>query len=152
MNNINNSKFSPSDSYGKAPSPVGIGYGEDGIGAPAPDTFIPKGWNQAVEMAVDTERLQSFLDGLNFEQNLAVIHISGSLFIFFSLFSIISIFYGDKLITFFDLENKYPKISKFIQLRRKFQQYYLLVEIGIIIFVLLIIIIINIIVFMSHMN
>jgi hypothetical protein len=45
------------------------------------------------------------------------------------LISIIFVFYGDLLIKRFDLENKYPKIAKFIQLRRKFQQYYLLLNI-----------------------
>ena len=94
--------------------------------------------------------LQSFFDGLNYEQNLAIVHISGSMFILFSLISIISIFYGEKLIIFFDLENRFPKIAKFIQIRRNFQQYYLLMNIGLIIIVLAIIIYINIIQFMSN--
>jgi hypothetical protein len=61
----------------------------------------------------------------------------------FILFSLISIIYGDKLIIFFDLENRFPKIAKFIQIRRKFQQYYLLMNIGLIIIVLEIIIYIH---------
>jgi uncharacterized alkaline shock family protein YloU len=96
--------------------------------------------------------LQSFFDGLNYEQNLAIVHISGSMFILFSLISIISIFYGDKLIIFFDLENRFPKIAKFIQIRRKFQQYYLIINIGLIFIVLLIMIYINIIVFISNIK
>ena len=98
------------------------------------------------------DSLQSFFDGLNYEQNLAIVHISGSMFILFSLISIISIFYGDKLIIFFDLENRFPKIAKFIQIRRKFQQYYLIINIGLIIIVLLIMIYINIIVFISNIK
>jgi len=98
------------------------------------------------------DSLQSFFDGLNYEQNLAVVHISGSMFILFSLFNIISIFYGDKLILFFNLENKFPKIAKFIQIRRKFQQYYLLINIGLIVIVLLLIIYVNIIEFISHIK
>lgn len=98
------------------------------------------------------DSLQNFFDGLNYQQNLAVVHISGSLFILFSLINIISIFYGEKLIFYFDLENKYPKITKFIQIRRKFQQYYLLINLILIISVLLIIIIINIFLFMSYIN
>lgn len=39
--------------------------------------------------------------------------------------TIILILYGDFLIKRFDLDNKYPKLSKFIQLRRKLQGYYL---------------------------
>jgi hypothetical protein len=98
------------------------------------------------------DSLQSFFDGLNYEQNLAIVHISGSMFILFGLISIISIFYGDKLIIFFDLENRFPKIAKFIQIRRKFQQYYLLMNIGLIIIVLLLIIYVNIIEFLSHVK
>lgn len=98
------------------------------------------------------DSLQSFFDGLNYKQNLAIVHISGSLFILFCLFSIISIFYGEKLIIFFDLENRFPKIVKFIQIRRTFQQYYLIINIGLIVIVLLIIIYINIIEFMSNIN
>jgi hypothetical protein len=98
------------------------------------------------------DSLQAFFEGLNYEQNLAIVHISGSIFIIFSLINIISIFYGDRLIIFFDLENKYPKIAKFIQIRRKLQQLYLLVNIGLILIVLIIIIYINIIEFMSNIK
>jgi|SRR6267378_4985324 len=96
------------------------------------------------------DSLQSFFDGLNYQQNLAMSNILGSLFIIFTLFSIISIFYGEKLITYFDLENRFPKIAKFIQLRRKFQQYYLLMNICLIIIVLLLLIYVNIIEFLSY--
>jgi len=98
------------------------------------------------------DSLQSIIDGFNYEQNLAMSNILGSMFIIFSLISIISIFYGDKLIIFFDLENRFPKIAKFIQIRRKFQQYYLLMNIGLIIIVLLLIIYVNIIELLSHIK
>jgi DNA repair exonuclease SbcCD ATPase subunit len=96
------------------------------------------------------DSLQSFFNGLTYEQNLAVVHISGSMFILFSLINIISIFYGEKLIIYFNLENRFPKIAKFIQIRRRLQQYYLLMNIGLIFVVLVIIIFINIIEFMSN--
>jgi hypothetical protein len=98
------------------------------------------------------DSLQNFFDGLNYEQNLAIVHISGSIFILFSLFTLISIFYGDKLIRFFDLENRFPKLAKFIQIRRKFQQYYLLINISLMIVILLLIIYVNIIEFLSHIK
>ena len=41
------------------------------------------------------------------------------------VFNIILVLYGDYLIKRFDLENKFPKLAKFIQLRRKLQTYYL---------------------------
>lgn len=110
------------------------------------NTLLNNGGNKSQYL----DSLQTFFDGLNYKQNLAIVHISGSMFILFSLFSIISIFYGEKLIILFNLENRFPKIAKFIQIRRKFQQYYFLMNIGLIIIVLCIIIIINIIEFMSN--
>jgi hypothetical protein len=96
------------------------------------------------------DSLLQFFDGLNYQQNLALSNILGSIFIIFTLFSIISIFYGEKLIIYFDLENKFPKVAKFIQIRRKFQQYYLLINIALILIVLLLIIYVNIIEFLSY--
>lgn len=46
-----------------------------------------------------------------------------------SAISIIFVFFGEYLIQRYNLENKYPKLAKFIQLRRKFQRYYLLLNI-----------------------
>jgi DNA repair exonuclease SbcCD ATPase subunit len=108
--------------------------------------------NKSLASGQYLDSLQSFFNGLNFEQNLAVVHISGSVFILISLINIISVFYGDKLIIFFELEKRFPKIAKFIQIRRKLQQYYLLINIGLIIIVLIIIIYINVIVFMSNIK
>jgi hypothetical protein len=39
-----------------------------------------------------------------------------------------SVFYGDSLIKYFKIEEKYPRIAKYIQLRRKFQQYYFFIS------------------------
>lgn len=74
------------------------------------------------------ETLNNFYSTLTPLENLAVMHISGSLVILFSLFSILSVFYGELFIQKFSLETRFPKLAKFIQLRRKFQQYYLLSE------------------------
>jgi hypothetical protein len=46
-----------------------------------------------------------------------------------STISILFIFFGEYLIQQYDLENKYPKLVKFIKLRRKFQRYYLILNI-----------------------
>jgi hypothetical protein len=97
------------------------------------DSFINKIYtllNNSNNNSQYLDSLQSFFDGLTFIQKLAVVHISGSIFILFSLINIISIFYGEKLIILFDLDNRFPKIAKFIQIRRKFQQYNLLMNIG----------------------
>jgi hypothetical protein len=54
------------------------------------------------------------------------------------------VYYGDKIIIYFNLENKWPKLAKFIQLRRKFQDYYIRINALIIILILIFVIYINI--------
>jgi hypothetical protein len=95
------------------------------------------------------ENFQNYLSSLPLEKIGALGHILISLAILFSLISIIFIFYGDSLIKYFNLENKYPKLAKFIQLRRQFQQYYFIFNITIIILSLLLIIYVNLIVFIN---
>jgi len=89
------------------------------------------------------DSINQFLSTLNFEQTLAILHISGSIFILISLYSILLIFLGENFIKFFNLEEKYPKIANFINIRRKFQKYYISFNIIIIVFILLTIIYIN---------
>ncbi len=88
--------------------------------------------------------LNNIIHSLTIEQNLALISISASIFILVTMFSIISVFYGDYLINILNLERKYTKLAKIIQIRRKFRQYYLLLNILGIIIMTLIIITINI--------
>ena len=90
------------------------------------------------------ERIQDFLSTLNFEQTLAFIHLSGSLIIGLSVLSMITIFYSEKLILYFKIEEKYPRFSKYIKLRSKFQHFYFLLDIIFIFFVLIGIVYINI--------
>lgn len=73
---------------------------------------------------IDTNFIDSinqFLSTLNFEQTLSILHISGSIFILISLYSILLIFLGDSLINYFNLEEKYPKLANLIKIRRNFQ-------------------------------
>jgi len=65
-----------------------------------------------------------WFEGLNGIKKLAVSMILGKSVIFSALISIIFIFYGNVLIEKYEIENKYPKLAKLIQLRRKFQKYY----------------------------
>jgi hypothetical protein len=46
-----------------------------------------------------------------------------------SAISIVFVFFGEYLIQRYDLDNKYPKLAKFIHLRRKFQKYHLMLNI-----------------------
>jgi len=89
------------------------------------------------------DSINQILSTLNFEQTLAILHISGSIFIIISLYSIMLIILGDFFIKYFNLEERFPKIANFIKIRRKFQNYYILINVIIIVLILLIIIYIN---------
>ena len=67
------------------------------------------------------EKYKVFVSTLNLEQLIALINLSALIFIFSCLVSVAAIFYGDYLIKYFNLELKFPKVAKYIQLRRKFQ-------------------------------
>ena len=69
--------------------------------------------------------LQSFLDSLRKEELLAFSGLLLNSLVLSHVVSIILVLYGDYLIKRFDLEHKYPKLAKFIEVRRKLQNYYL---------------------------
>lgn len=69
--------------------------------------------------------LQNFLDSLTKEELLAFSGLLLNSLVLSYVVSIILVLYGEYLIKRFDLENKYPKLAKFIQIRRKLQNYYL---------------------------
>lgn len=50
-------------------------------------------------------------------------HILLAIGIYYCVFSIATIYYGDILIKYFNLEIKYPRLAKLIQYRRTFQLY-----------------------------
>jgi len=101
---------------------------------------------------IDTDIINStisYINNLNFFQTLAFTHLSAVIFIFLSLNSLIAIYFGDYLINRFNIEDKYPRIYKFIQLRRKFQVYFLIKDLTIIYITLILLAFINVILFLS---
>lgn len=92
---------------------------------------------------------QEYLSNLPLEKVGALGHILLCIAMLFSLFTIGAIFYGDSLIKYYKIEEKFPKLARFIQLRRKFQFYYFTVNISLIIITLLLIIYVNFIVFLN---
>ena len=81
---------------------------------------------------------------LSGEQIAALLHLSTSFLILICITSIIGIVYGDILIKYLKLEERYPRLAKFIVLRRKFQQFYLFTHFFIILMTLFALIYINI--------
>src|ERR1700727_2435123 len=96
------------------------------------------------------DSFQKFFDSLNFEQTLAITHISGSILIIISLLSIITILCGDYLVKYFNLEKKYPKIVRFIRFRRNVKNIEIFLTLIIIFIVLFTIIYINILIFTTY--
>ncbi len=78
-----------------------------------------------IEFGEIREKLINMINEMSIIEKLALCGLALNQVILNSIISIVFVFYGDFLIKRFDIENKYPKISKFIQLRRKFQEYYL---------------------------
>src|SRR6266566_2118602 len=60
--------------------------------------------------------LQSHYSNLNYFQNIAIAHLSAIVFIFLSVISLVSIYFGDYLLNKYNIKSKYPRIHKFIQL------------------------------------
>lgn len=77
-----------------------------------------------------------FLESLDLILQISLAHLLCSIVILWCLISIILIYYGEYLINKLKLENKFPKLAKYIQLRRKFQQYYFFINICLIIITL----------------
>lgn len=77
--------------------------------------------------------LREFLKSLSTLELFAFISLCFNYLILNALISIIFIFYGDYLIKYFNLEEKYPRIAKLISLRRKLNSYALKYNIFIII-------------------
>jgi hypothetical protein len=78
--------------------------------------------NKSSIFSIDFDK---FISTLSREEMLAFSGLLLNQLVLSYVVTIILILYGDYLIKRFDLENKYPKIAKFIQLRRKLQSYYL---------------------------
>jgi hypothetical protein len=78
------------------------------------------------------ESYKEFLNTLTVEQHSPILNILGLIIIFSCIISIIIIIYSEYLIRYFNIETRYPKISKFIQIRRTLQQYYLSINLIII--------------------
>jgi anion-transporting ArsA/GET3 family ATPase len=84
-----------------------------------------------------------FLNTLTVVQKGALGHLLAAIFILLCFTSIITIFYGDILIKYFEIEKRFTKIARFIEIRRKFQQYYFFLNTCLILSTLFLIIYVN---------
>jgi len=94
---------------------------------------------------------QAYLNSLSPEQMIALGHVLLCIGILSCLISMIFVFSGDKLIIHFKLEERYPRLAKFISLRRKFQNYTFYYNALIIVLLLLFIMYANIRIFVVYL-
>ena len=63
------------------------------------------------------------LSNLSTAQMGALAHILFGISLYYIVMNIASAYYGDKLIIYFKLEEKYPRLAKWIKYRRVYQNY-----------------------------
>ena len=97
--------------------------------------------------SIDDLNLFKNIDMTDLTNSLAGVNLSGSIAVFCCLYTIITAFYGNKLIEYFQLEKKYPKLAKWIQLRRKLKNYSLLWNLFLASTVIISMLIVNILIF-----
>ena len=70
--------------------------------------------------------IHNYLDSLTLLEESAFLHILLFILLLLTVFNILSIFFGNEIIKYFELERKYPKLNTFFRIRTTFQRYYLL--------------------------
>ena len=90
----------------------------------------------SVSSFIDLENfnLQEFLSSLSRLELFAFISLCFNSLILNAIISIVFIFYGDILIKYFNLEVRFPKLAKFISIRRKLNNYALKYNLFLILF------------------
>ena len=90
------------------------------------------------------QQLNEFLSGLTLEQHACFVNGLGFFLVFLTLNSLVSAYLGNKLIQYFKLDLRFPRLAKIIEYRIKFQNYYLIFNITLLYFTTIFFIIVNI--------
>nr|YP_009690435.1 hypothetical protein Schpa_000046 [Schizopora paradoxa]QEG57215.1 hypothetical protein Schpa_000046 [Schizopora paradoxa] len=69
---------------------------------------------------------QEILSGLTLEQHACFVNGLGFFLVFITLNSLVSAYFGNKIIQYFQLDKKYPRLAKIIEYRIKFMNFYLI--------------------------
>ena len=70
--------------------------------------------------------LYNYLDTLTVYQEAALLHFFFFLMIIHNLLNISAALFGNEIIKYFKLEEKFPRLASFFKLRAKLQKYYLM--------------------------
>lgn len=93
--------------------------------------------------------LYKFLDQLTLVQEGAFLHMLLFSYVLFCIYIIVGIFFGNEIIKYFNLEEKYPKLGTILKYRAKFQNYYLAFNIICIILICVFGIALNVLIFLN---
>nr|WVH38261.1 hypothetical protein [Trametes maxima] len=85
----------------------------------------------------------NFLDTLSIYELGSLANLLAAIFTLLCVMSLISIIYSNKIITYLNLENRFPKLAKIIQYRQKLQNYYLFMNFLFIVITLVAVIYVN---------
>lgn len=89
------------------------------------------------------DKLNDYLNSLNLLELSALFNLLVLIFICLLVSNIIIVLLSNKIIDYFKLEQKYPKISNLLKLRIKFQNYYLVLNFSLLIIIAIAAIIMN---------
>jgi len=92
---------------------------------------------------------QELLKGLTLEQHACFVNGLAFFLVFLCLNSLVSAYFGNKLIHYFKLETRLPKLAKIIQYRIQFLNYYLITNIIILYFITIFFILVNLYFFLN---
>lgn len=84
-----------------------------------------------------------FVENLSLLQHLVLLDILLFLIVILTIINILSVLFGNEIIKYFNLENRYPKLSMLFKLRSTLNKYYLISRVFLLIFVCIFAIIIN---------
>lgn len=92
-------------------------------------------------------KMQTYINSLNVFQTFFLSHLFAIILIFILLIDLMSIYFSDYLLEIFNIREKYPRIYKLLEIRRKFQRFYLIKDLIIIIIILIALAVLNIVLF-----
>lgn len=110
----------------------------------AKDTWDQVNKNNILDLEWLIKSLNEFYSQLGLAETLAAVNLSGCIVVIVSIISIIIVLYSDTLIEKYKIIERYPRLTNIIEIRRKFQKYYLIWDISVILGVLIIMISLNI--------
>ena len=93
--------------------------------------------------------IHDYLDTLTQIEELSLFNTLAFGVLILNIYSILGVFFGNELIKYFDLENKFPKLAFYFKLRTKLQKYYLLWDISIMFLICILGIALNVLTFIN---